>query len=404
LYLGLWIGLLVVGAAVVLLPQKRAGARQTRLSASTVRTLEALIQGEIKRHNIPGLSAAVVYDDRLAWSNGYGYADLENQVPATPATVYRLASLSKPITAAAALRLAEQNKLDLDAPVQKYVPSFPAKRWPVTVRQLLAHQGGVRHYKQRSEFENKRHYASLTAALEQFKEDPLIHQPGSRYWYSTYGYTLLGAVIEGASGQTYAEYVHNNVFVPAKMTSACVDDVNALIPNRAQGYRRAGLTGGLLNSPFADTSNKIPGGGLCGSVEDLARFVAALMNDGRLLTSQKRNGMWTAQKTKNGRATEYGLGWRIAKRDGLREVFHGGAQQRVRAFLYVLPEKRLAVALMCNLEGASLSALAPKIADVVLAEEQHDQRAARRLASGNGGAVALPSSPDSYAASSTGKG
>jgi CubicO group peptidase (beta-lactamase class C family) len=191
------------------------------------------------------------------------------------------------------------------------------------------------------------------------------------------------------------------------MTSACVDDVNALIPNRAQGYRRAGLTGGLRNSPFADTSNKIPGGGLCGSVEDLAHFAAALMTDGRVLTSKICEQMWTAQKTKNQRPTEYGLGWRIAKRDGLHEVFHGGAQQRVRAFLYVLPEKKLAVVLMCNLEGASLSTLAPKIADVVLAEEQHDQRAAKRLVINNvnpGKDADLPSSPDSYAASSTGRG
>jgi len=213
------------------------------LAPAAVHAVEAAIAGTMSAERIPGLSVAVMTGSELRFAAGFGQADLENAVPATADTVYRLASVSKPITAVAALQLAEQGKLDLDAPVQKYVPSFPLKPWPITTRALLGHLSGIRHYAE-GEFESTRHYNTLADALAIFQDDPLAQEPGTKYLYSTYGFTLAGVVIEAAAGTTYAEYVRKSIFEPAGMAAARVDDVFEIIPHRAQGYQKG--AGGTL--------------------------------------------------------------------------------------------------------------------------------------------------------------
>jgi len=314
---------------------------------------------------IPGLSVAVVTHGELRFAAGFGQADLENAVPATADTVYRLASVSKPISAVAAMQLAERGKLDLDAPVQKYVPGFPQKPWPVTTRAVLGHLSGIRHYAD-GEFESTQHYNNLTEALTIFQDDPLAHEPGTTYSYSTYGYTLVGAVIEAASGTTFADYIKTNVFEPAGMASARVDDVFEIIPHRAHGYQK-GPGGVLQNSGLADTSYKVPGGGLCASATDMARFAIAVWN-GTLLKPETRREMFTSQKTRDGRRTGYGLGWAVTTwRQGRREVFHRGDQQRITSLLYTQPDRGLGVVLFANLEGIGnpIFSLARQIVDIV---------------------------------------
>ena len=342
----------------------RAALAQTGLPAEEVRRIEALISAEMAKQRIPGLSVAVVTDRQLRWSNGYGLSDVENNVAAKAATVYRLGSISKPITATAVMQLFERGKLDLDAPVQKYCPAFPEKQWPVTTREVLAHLSGIRHYKSDEEFNSTRHFASTVEALEMFKNDPLLHEPGVKYTYSTFGYTLLGCVVEGASGQTFADFVRENVFKPAGMDRMRVDSVADIIPNRAQGYRIT-EKGELTNSPLADNSYKVPGGGFVSTAEDLARFAVAVETN-KLLKRETTELMFTSQKTRDGKETHYGLGWGVNMRDGKRIIGHSGAQQRVSTFLHMQPDQGLAVVLMANLEGARLGDLALQIGDVLL--------------------------------------
>ena len=321
----------------------------------------------MSRQNIPGLSVAIVTDRKLRWSNGYGLADIENYIPAKSATVYRLGSISKTITAIAVMQLVERGKLDLDAPIQKYCPAFPQKQWPVTARQLLGHLAGVRHYKSDAEFLSTRHYNSVVEGLDMFKDDPLLHEPGTKYSYTTLGYARLGCAVESASGMKFADYVHANIFKPAEMVTMRVDDVFEIIPNRAQGYFK-NQSGQLRNSTLADTSYKIPGGGFCSTVIDLARFAIATQT--RALVKQETlEQMWTRQKTRDGKETSYGLGWGLSERNGMKEVQHSGAQQRVTTNLYMIPEKGLAVVLMVNLERVDLNALSQQIADIALAQQ-----------------------------------
>jgi CubicO group peptidase (beta-lactamase class C family) len=304
-------------------------------------------------------------DHKLRWSNGYGLADLENFVPAKAMTAYRLGSISKPITATAVMQLAERGKLDLDAPIQKYCPAFPAKQWPVTARLLLGHLSGVRHYKNEAEFASTRHFNSVVEGLDMFKDDPLLFEPGTKYSYTTHGYAVLGCAVEGASGMRFEEYIRENVFKPAGMDRIRVDNVADIIPNRAQGYAKL-QNGELRNSGLADTSYKIPGGGFISTVEDLAKFAIA-MQTGVLVKKETLEQMWTSQKTRDGKVTGYGMGWSVSERMGMKEVSHGGAQQRVSTYLYTIPGKGLAVVLMTNLEGigGGLASLSRQIADIV---------------------------------------
>jgi serine beta-lactamase-like protein LACTB len=327
--------------------------------------IEAAISSEMARQGIPGLSIAIGQGGVIRFTNGYGLADLENTVPAKASSVYRLASVSKPMTAVAALQLAERGALDLDAPIQKYVSAFPEKPWPVTARLLLGHLGGVRHYRD-DEPPNTRPYGSLTESLAFFKDDALAAEPGTRFVYSTYGYTLVGAAVEGAAGKPFIDVLRENVFAPAGMVGARVDDVASLIPNRAQGYVRL-PSGELRNSALADVSYKVPGGGLCATASDVARFGMALA-DGALLKKETLALMLTSQKTREGRPTSYGLGLNVSAPGRRREAWHTGGQERVTTLLYLQPDSGLVVALLSNLEHASLTDLARRVADLVTAD------------------------------------
>src|SRR5438876_8552691 len=183
-------------------------AQDANLSPEKHAQVESAIAKFMSANSVPGVSAAIVENGQYEWSQGYGMADLENFVPATARTMYRLASLSKPLTATAAMQLWERGKLNLDAPVQNYCPTFPQKEWPITTRQVLGHLGGIRHYRTDSqddpEVGNTKHFADgIAAGLKFFANDPLVAKPGTKFSYSTQGFTLVGCAIEGASGEKY---------------------------------------------------------------------------------------------------------------------------------------------------------------------------------------------------------
>jgi CubicO group peptidase (beta-lactamase class C family) len=346
---------------------------KTPISRDQASRVDAAVTAFRSRQNIPGISVAIVKNNRVILRRGYGLADLENQVPATADTVYRIASAAKSLTAVAAMQLAEKGKLDLDAPVQKYAPSFPAKAFRITTRQVLAHLSGIRNYKS-GEGERTNRYESLTDALTIFKDDPLEHEPGTKYTYSTFGYTLLGVVIEGASGMSYAEYLRERVLKPAGMSHTQVDDLYEIIPNRARGYSPkvyGQFNGDWRNASLMDSSYKIPGGGLVSTAEDLARFTIAVQN-AVLIKPETFEQMSKSQKTRDGRETGYGYGWYVDRREGREpdgSVWHGGVQPGFTSDLWILPSKHIAVVILTNLEGGGrlgLGRLANSLADIAL--------------------------------------
>ena len=349
-----------------------AGFAQLRetLSPAARQQIDVAAEEWRAKTKAPALSVAVVRDNDLIWSNGYGLADLQNNIPARSDTVYRLASLTKSLTAVAVMQLAEEGKLDLDAPIQKYVPLYPGKRWTITPRELLTHTAGVRHNNSREKTSTE-HYASVQDAINVFKDDELLFEPGTKYSYSTQGYVLLGGAIERASGMSYLDYLRERIITPAGMTRTTADDANLKIPNRAVGYRKGlfgfGWIGGVHLAPPHDTSIKLPAGGLASTVEDMARFAIAL-NTGKLVRPATREQMWTKPKLRDGTESDYGYGFLIGYKDGKKRVFNDGSQSGTRTFLFMQPDDKFAVSLMTNLERAECEVLVPTIREAVLAQ------------------------------------
>jgi serine beta-lactamase-like protein LACTB, mitochondrial len=358
---------IVLAVALLLLgwPSESLMRSQDRpaLSPDAVERIEKAVTARMSGDSIPGLSVAMVLDGKLVWSKGFGLSDLENFVPAQAATVYRLGSISKPLTATAVMELVEQRRLDLDTPIQKYCSSFPAKPWPITSRELLGHLGGIRHYAENF-VENTRHYDSVADGLEVFKNDPLVAEPGTQFHYSSYGFNLLGCVVEGASGEPFAAFLTTHVFIPAGMNNTQVDDVFRIIPKRTRGYAKS-PSGAVRNSDLMDSSYKIPSGGLSSTVIDLAKLAIALQS-GNLLKPGTLDEMWTSQKTRDGKPTGYGMGWGVGEFHGVKMVAHNGGQSGTDTNLILIPTKGFAVAAMCNQEDADMSKLARAIAEIVL--------------------------------------
>jgi len=332
--------------------------------------LEAAISRFMAANSVPGVSVAVVENGAEEWSAGFGSADLENFVPATSHTLYRLASISKSITATAAMLLWQQGKLDLDAPVQKYCSSFPQKDAPITTRELLGHLGGIRFYKSGSqddaEYSNTRHFANpIQGGIDFFKNDPLVAKPGSEFHYTTQGFTLVGCAIEGASGENYVDYVRENVLTPAGMTHTVPDDRFAIIPYRTRFYSKD-KSGAIANSDFLDSSYKIPGGGWLSSADDMAQFEVAILAD-LLVTRATREVMWTPLKPTDGQEDSYALGWGTGKDLGVLDVGHTGGQQGTSTNFMIVPERRAGVVVLINLDGVDATALSTELMKILLA-------------------------------------
>jgi CubicO group peptidase (beta-lactamase class C family) len=361
-----------------------AAAQTGKLSADKQAKIESAITNFRTASKAPGVSAAVVENGEFVWSAGFGMADLENSVPATAQTLYRLASISKSITATAAMQLWEQGKLDLDSPVQKYCPAFPQKRWPITTRQLLGHLAGIRYYRvpelpysesqSDPEVGNTRHFENgIEAGLKFFADDPLDAQPGTHFNYSTQGYTLVGCAIEGASGNAYTGYVHEHVLVPAGMLQTRPDDRFAITPLRARFYSKD-KSGAVVNAEFLDSSYKVPGGGWLSSAPDMARFEVAILAD-RLLKRATRDKMWTPQIPSDGLGRMvYGLGWQAGTTHGVGDVGHGGSQQGTSTMMLIAPEARAGVVVLINSDSVGASELASQLLEIVLGLPHGDHK------------------------------
>lgn len=352
-----------------------AAAPSAALPPARQQEIEKYIASEMSRHQIPGISVSAAVAGELVWSNGFGLADVENHVPAKALTVYRTASIAKVMTAVAVMQLADAGKIDLDSPVQRYVPSFPVKPWPITIRHLLSHQSGIRHYQNQQEIDSTRHFNDTTSTLKAFANDGLIGEPGTLVRYSTYAYVLLGAVIESASSMRYMQYLREKIFAPAGMERTRQDHHYSIVPNRAHGYSLSS-SGQLQNSALADTSNKVPGGGLLSTTDDLVRFALAFRR-GALLRQAYVDMMMLPSRLKDGRKTNFGIGWKLTSVDGRKAVWHDGGQQGVSTMLLLLPHEGIVVSLMCNLERAPLPDTAARIAHML--EDVHPQHDTSRV-------------------------
>jgi CubicO group peptidase (beta-lactamase class C family) len=342
-------------------------ATAPRQDGAALGTVREFVEAERVRQGIPGLSMALVVEDQLAWSQGFGHADLESGALATGSTRYRIGSVSKPVVGTALMQLVEAGQVDLDADIRQYVPQWPAKHAKITVRHLLTHTSGIRHYNG-GEFLSAERYTDLAAPLAVFMEDELLFEPGTQFSYSTYGFNLVANVVESASGLSIAEYMRTRIFEPAWMNDTGLEDLGTVQRGRARWYESA--DGLVRNAPYVDLSNKYAGGGLTSTVEDLARLHIAYAR-GKLLAPETIAAMYTNHVMPDGEQHVYGLAWRVRTvelPDGTqaREVSHSGGSIGASTLFQRYPERGLAIAVVAN-HRADLGTLTRGVLERVLA-------------------------------------
>jgi len=329
-----------------------------------IKDFEEFVKNQMKIDRIPGLTIGF-YKDDYEWVKGFGYSDLENKTPATKNSVYRLASNTKPMTAVAILQLKENKKLKLDDNIRKYVPYFPRKNWPVSVRQLLGHIGGISHYK---DYEIEGHIKldkDTRESIKIFSDFQLVNKPGTAFNYSSYGYNLLGAVIEGASKMPYGKYLKTNIWKPLNMENTYMDRPENIIQNRVQGYRL--VYGELLNSEFVNITSRFAAGGTLSTVIDMLKYAKGLENN-NILNKESTNLMEKSMTMVNGKLTDYGMGWVIHPVNGHFMAYHTGGQPETRTILIRFPTLSLTIAVAYNLEGGNLYAFTKKLYQMIMNE------------------------------------
>lgn len=299
-----------------------------------------------------GAITVSVFANGQTWEHAFGHADVTTRRKATPNTSFRMASVTKSFTAVAILQLWERGLIDLDAPIQRYLPNFPKKKkGVVTIRALLGHLSGIPHYRglpgERSITEHKTTEQSIAI----FKNWPLVAAPGTKYVYTSYGYNLLGAVIEKVSGLSYGQYLKRHVFGQAGMNRSIMDNPAIAVADKAKGYR-VSKGGKLTPSRFVNISSRFAGGGTRSNVLDMRKFGRALLA-GKLLRPSTVRLMMTSMATNDGRLTDYGMGFATYPQSGRAVASHAGAQPETSTLLTLFPGENAGFAIASNVEDRS---------------------------------------------------
>ncbi len=313
-------------------------------------------------NDLPGLSVAVAVDGEIVFSGGVGYAELDNRTPQTGRSVHNVGSISKVLAVVGLMRLVEQGKLDLDATIQTYVPYYPEKKWPITVRHILTHTSGTRHYNGVEFGEHRllamRHYDDFEEATRLWRDDPLLFEPGTLWSYSSHATNLIHGVVEKLAGEDFETYMRRHVFEPASMLASQFDVPSRVIRNRGHGYVRDDQ-GRFVHPIWENPSYKYAGGGILSTAEDLVRFAIAI-NEGVLLDPETVRMMHEPQLDPSvkrfvpdgepqPRDFRQALVWRILE-DQAGRTFpsHTGTVKGTRSFVANYHEQGVVVALQAN--------------------------------------------------------
>ena len=336
--------LIWVICSIILQPSYGQDSEYTNQSITTARHLARAL---VEDANLPGLSISIGSQNKLIWSEGFGYADIEQKVSVTPSARFRIGSVSKTLTATAVGILLERGAMDLDIPIQSYIPEFPLKKWPVSLRQVSGHTAGIRGYKG-NEFYSTKHYKTQLEALSIFSDEPLVFQPDTDYQYTTYGWSLVSAAIEKIANEPFLAFMDREVFQPLKMKNTIADHTAIIIPNRVRFYER-NRNNQLINTPFVDNSNKWAGGGFLATTDDLVRFGLAHFDEG-LLQKKTLETLKEPHHLASGKKTDYGIGWQTRKGlHGRRILGHGGGSVGGTTAFFTWPDSSIIVSAATNI-------------------------------------------------------
>jgi len=316
--------------------------------------LDEFVLGRMQNSHIPGLSLAVVKNRKVILAKGYGIANLETNTPARPDTVYKIASLSKPILSAAVLLLEQEGKLKLDDKVAMYLTDSPTSWNEITIHHLLTHTSGiVRDPSDYHPYQEQPDTDIIKAAYSL----PLAFQPGEKWLYSNIGYYVLAEIITRVSGEPWPQFIADRLLVPAHMDTTSLTTVSDIVRNRAAGYKEK-------DHRLVNAENWIavrPSGAFLSTVLDLSKW-DAFMDSGQVITPENVHRMWTAARLKDGATTEYGLGWGVSSLLGRKRIHHEGQFPGFRSDYEHFSDDQLTVIVLANCDDSSVESMAITIA------------------------------------------
>jgi len=333
---------------------------------TTTEKSERYVLDFMKSNHIPGMQIAVSHKGELVWSEGFGNSNLELETPVSCTSKFRIASVSKPITAVLTAYLYQNGEMAIDSSVNQYLGGISNANWDFTVRQLMCHAAGVRHYLAKDTSFIKCHN-NIQKGLNIVKTDSLLYEPGSKFSYSSYGYNIIGAYIEKVTEQTFDELLRDSLFVPLNMPNSTIDDPYSLIPNRTSAYQ-LNEDGEITNASFFDNRYKIPAGGMLSTAEDLIQFGNALLY-GEYLTESSIKLLFTPYKYKDEKESDTGFGWITTHDDNGNKLYgHLGGTTGGCSAIMIYPEKELVIAWLGNLDADWSDVPTKTIADFFLKE------------------------------------
>jgi serine beta-lactamase-like protein LACTB, mitochondrial len=343
---------LAASAAVLLLALVGAPVgSQTGAVTRAIPTARSTLRAMVTDGRTPGVSAAVAVDGRIVWAEAFGMADIEGKVPAIPDTRFGLGSISKVLTMTAVVRLADKGVIELDAPVETYLPNFRHAGKGITIRRLAAHQSGLSDRFANDNRETRVHVESVEAAYQAIiREAALTHPPGSKVEYATGLYTIIARSIEAAAGDDYLRIMDREVFAPLVMTSVAPNDPRQAMPDRTRFYVEA-PGGGFVPGPHFDPSHKLAGAGFVATARDVASFGAGLLREG-YLSAQGRRDLFTRVSLSDGSLGEYAPGFLVDEYAGKPRIHLPGGGIGISAWLFIHPDDRLVIALLANVPTA----------------------------------------------------
>ena len=322
--------------------------------------IDRMVETRLKRDNVPGTSIAVVREGKVIKARGYGLADVENNVPATEHTVYQWASVTKQFTAGGIMLLAQDNKLDLGAPVSRYYTNAPSSWSNVTVRHLIYHTAGMKSYTGIKDFfKTIRKDYEHEELIDLVRKMPLEFDPGERSSYNNTAYYVLGLIIESVSGKSYDDFLTERIFKPAGMTTARLNEQFEIIPNRATGY--TGTSNKLVRAEFVSPTQPYSAGALVGTVLDLAKWDAALYDDA-IFSNSAKDQIWTPARLNNDDEVPYGFGWAVETLRGHRRVSHSGGIHGFSTHIARFIDDKLTIIVLMNSDRSDAGSLARAIA------------------------------------------
>jgi len=319
--------------------------------------IDEFVKAEMQRQHLPGVSLAIVQNGTLVYAKGYGYSNVEHQVPVKPETIFQSGSVGKQFTATAVMMLVEEGKVSLDEKISKYLGEVPEAWQNITVRHLLTHTSGLTDYP--NDFDFRRDYTEdeLLKRAQAIKPD---FKPGEKWQYSNLGYLTLGILIHKVTGQFYGDFLQERVFKPLGMTTTRIISEADIIPNRAAGYRL--VKDELKNQNWVSPSlNTTADGALYFTVLDMAKWDAALYGE-RLLKKTSLQQMWTPVRLNNNTTYDYGFGWGFAQINGHRIIEHGGAWQGFTSYIGRYVDDKVTVIVLDNLTGGNAGKIGRHVA------------------------------------------